>query len=296
MPLPALDARPNRLRLWGFSLVMCLGLFASWSLAQSDPPEDIAGPTAVAPEGAAARTPAEPAEPAKPPGVNLFKLLFQGGLFMLPILAISLLTATLAVERFFGLRRDRILPRGLITELTRLGAEKSGFDPRAAYRICQRHPSPASTVLRAMLLKIGRPQEEVEQAVKDSSQREADRAYANVRWLNLAASLAPLLGLLGTVWGMIRAFHDTTHLPPGADKADHLAEGIYVALVTTLSGLIVAIPAAVFSHHYEGRIINLFHQISELLANITPQVERFEGRLRFAPPGAEDAPPPPPRV
>ena len=60
------------------------------------------------------------------------------------------------------------------------------------------------------------------------------------------------MGLLGTVWGMIRAFHDTAQLAPGQNKADYLAEGIYVALVTTLAGLAVAIPAAIFSHYFEG--------------------------------------------
>jgi biopolymer transport protein ExbB len=140
-----------------------------------------------------------------------------------------------------------------------------------------------------MLLKVGRPHAEVERAVAEVSQREADRMYANVRWLNLVAAVAPLLGLLGTVWGMIRAFFDTTQLQVGQNKADFLASGIYVALVTTLGGLAVAIPAAIFAHFFEGRIQRIFHQIEELLFNLLPHVERFEGRLRVNPAGALDA-------
>jgi biopolymer transport protein ExbB len=121
----------------------------------------------------------------------------------------------------------------------------------------------------------------VEHTVAEASEREAERLYANVRWLNLAAAVTPLMGLLGTVWGMIRAFHDTTLLAPGQDRADYLAEGIYVALVTTLAGLCVAIPAAIFSHYFEGRVQALFHQIDELLFNLLPQIERYEGRVRF---------------
>jgi biopolymer transport protein ExbB len=134
-----------------------------------------------------------------------------------------------------------------------------------------------------MLLKIGRPHSEVEHAVAEASEREAERLFANVRWLNLFAAVAPLTGLLGTVWGMIRAFYDTTQLPPDQNKAEFLAEGIYIALVTTLGGLVVAIPAAVLAHYFEGRVIKLFHEIDELLFNLMPQIERFEGRMRMTP-------------
>ena len=89
---------------------------------------------------------------------------------------------------------------------------------------------------------------------------------------------------------MIVAFHDTTQLLPGQNKADFLANGIYMALVTTLSGLVVAIPAAILAHYFEGRITSLFHQIDELLFNLMPQVERYEGRVRFSQKIAEERP------
>jgi biopolymer transport protein ExbB len=214
-------------------------------------------------------------------GINIFQLLVSGGAFMLPILFMSLLVVTFAIERTIGLRRSRVLPPELVTSLGQLSDRPGGFDPRQAYRICQQFPSTTSTIVRTMLLKIGRPHSEVEHSVAEASEREAARLYSNVRWLNLAATVTPLLGLLGTVWGMIRAFHDTTQLAPGWNKAEYLAEGIYIALVTTLSGLAVAIPAAILSHLFEGRIQTLFHQIDELLFNLMPQIERFEGRLRF---------------
>ncbi len=219
--------------------------------------------------------------------INLGSLLVRGGFFMIPIGLMSLLVVTIVVERALALRRNRILPGELIAQLGQLGSSTAGFDPREAYRICQRLPSSAARVIRSMLLKVGRPHSEVEHAVAEASQREADRLHANVRWLTLAAAVTPLLGLLGTVWGMIRAFHDTTQLAPGQNKADYLAEGIYVALVTTLGGLIVAIPAAFFAHYFEGRIQALFHQIDELLFNLMPQIERYEGRVRFNRPASD---------
>lgn len=213
--------------------------------------------------------------------INILDLLVQGGFFMIPILLMSLLVVTFTIERMLGLRRSRVLPDELVAGLGQLGGPQGGFDPRKAYKLCQHYPSAAATVVRAMLLKIGRPHSEVEHAVSEASEREANRLYSNVRWLMLAAAVAPLLGLLGTVWGILRAFHDTTQLTPDVNKADYLAEGIYVALVTTLGGLCVAIPAAIFAHYFEGRIQTLFHQIDEMLFNLMPQVERFEGRVRF---------------
>lgn len=274
---------------WPFFLV------SSSSLTAQPPADDnasTAGPTAPAADqestadsgdGELVRNESE--------GIDLFELIIKGGSFMIPIGLMSILMVTFVVERSLGMRQDRVIPPLLVEELGALADDDATFDPRQAYRICQRNPSAAANVIRSMLLKVGRPQSEVEHAVTEASEREADRLYANVRWLNLAAAVTPLMGLLGTVWGMIRAFHDTTQLQAGRNKADFLAEGIYVALVTTLGGLLVAIPAAICSHYFEGRVHRMFHEIDELLFNLVPQVERYEGKVRFsqASIGAEDA-------
>jgi biopolymer transport protein ExbB len=231
--------------------------------------------------------------------INLLALLIRGGWLMWPILAMSLLVVTFGVERLLGLRRRKVLPPNLVNDLGLLGSQKGGLDPRKAYRLCQQHPSTAASVIRAMLLKVGRPHTELEHAVAEANEREAARLYTNVRWLSLAAGVTPLLGLLGTVWGMIQAFFATANLPVGANKAEYLAEGIYVALVTTFAGLAVAIPAAVLAHIFEGRIQTLFRELDEMLLGLLPQLERFEGRLRVsrehfdgAGAGAPDGPPP----
>jgi biopolymer transport protein ExbB len=278
--------------------VLLAALFASYQSVvwAQDAGEDEAGPSPAPIEApadgmgeveAAEPVPEGPAQ-EKIEGIPVLQLIVRGGWFMLPIILMSLLVVTFVIERFMALRRIRVLPDELIEELGQLGGGQGGFDPRPAYRLCQRYPSSAATVIRSMLLKVGRPHSEVEHAVAEASEREAERIYSNVRWLNLAAAVTPLMGLLGTVWGMIRAFHDTTQLAPGQNKADFLAEGIYVALVTTLGGLTVAIPAAIFSHYFEGRITTLFHEIDELLFSLMPQVERYEGRVRFSQKIVED--------
>ncbi|MGB9688841.1 MotA/TolQ/ExbB proton channel family protein, partial [Thermogutta sp.] len=242
---------------------------------------------------AAPATQADQPESAPKPGtipqINVLDLAFRGGVLMIPITLMSILTVIFGLERALGLRRRKVVPAGLIRGLGQLIEEKRGFDPRAAYRLAQHFPSSAANVLKAMLVKVGRPLPEIEQAMKEATEREADRLYSNVRFLTLSAAVTPLLGLLGTVQGMIQAFFVTSHLPTGADRAEMLAQGIYTALVTTFAGLCVAIPASVLAHYFEGRIQKLLRELDESLLGLLPQFERFEGRLRM---GREQIPAP----
>ncbi len=217
-------------------------------------------------------------------GLNLFELLRKGGWFMIPLALLSILVVALAIERALALREEKILPKQLVRELGNLSRHEEGFDPRMAFRACQVYPSAASRVLRVMLLKAGRPQSEVERAVSEAAEREATKCQALVSWLVLAAAVAPLVGLLGTVWGMIQAFYDTTQLTAGVNKGEVLAQGIYTALVTTLCGLCIAIPSAVLAHFFDNRIVAWFHKIEELAASLTPMMEQFEGQVRASAP------------
>jgi biopolymer transport protein ExbB len=235
----------------------------------------------VSPQG---ENDAQPVSPPPKRGINFLSLLTQGGWFMIPLLLLSIGVVTIGIERFLALRREKIFPPDLIDELSLLSQSPGGLDPRRAYQACQRYPSSASYVIRAMLVKVGRPQSEMENAVSEASQREATRLTQMSSWLSLAAAIAPLIGLLGTVWGITQAFYDTTQLAElnaGQNRGVALANGIYVALVTTMVGLIIAIPAAILSHHYENRIVQLMNEIEEMVFNLLPQFERYEGQVRF---------------
>lgn len=278
---------PLRTRLQiGCGIVTVVMLFWAQARLQSVQAQDqdpsAATSTAAAPEGT------ETAEAqAKPDNsLSILRLYMEGGIFMVPITLLSIVGLVAAIERGLALRRGRVVPEGLVTSLGQLGTSASGFDPRRAFKLCQQYPSAAATVVKTMLMRVGRPLAEVESAVKDTSEREATRLYANVRWLNLAATTATLFGLAGTIQGMILAFHKMTSLAPGADKAQELSAGIYVALVTTFAGLCVAIPAVMLAHFFEGKIQTLFNEIDELVQSLLPQVERYEGRVRF---GKQDA-------
>lgn len=222
--------------------------------------------------------------------IDFLSLLFKGGIFMIPIGCVSLLVVTFAIDRWIGLRNGKLLPRDFRKSLSTMIRSGDVCDPRDMYRLCMQSNSAASTIASAAISRAGRPQSEILSEVAEATQRQVDRAYSNVRWLNLAAGIAPLLGLLGTVWGLIRAFHDTTQLTAGQNRADFLAVGIYEALVTTLAGLIVAIPAAVASHYFEGRITRVFGNIEELMSDLVRSLERFEGKTRFDIIGRELAP------
>lgn len=224
-------------------------------------------------------------------GLSLLVLLSKGGWFMVPLIALSVLMVVITVERWISLRSEKTLPPELVQSLGQLSTKREGFDPRAAYRICQNHPSVAATVVQAMLLKVGRPVGEIESTIQDASQREADRLQRPIRWLELSAAIAPLIGLLGTVWGVTQAFYEMTQLTAGQNKAEVLASGIYTALITTISGLMIAIPALVMFKTLESQIEKLFHRIDEMMLNLIPQIERFEGQIRFSDPshGGEDS-------
>jgi biopolymer transport protein ExbB len=216
------------------------------------------------------------------PRVNLLELWVQGGVLMIPITFMSVVVVIFACERFLALRRRKVIPPKLVKGLGQLATRPGGLDPRQAYRLCQEYPSAAANVFRAVLLKVGRPHAEVERAETDSSEHEAAKLYKNVRPLNLATTVTPLLGLLGTVQGMIMCFFQTANLPAHANKTQTLANGIYIALVTTFGGLVVAIPSALLAHYFEGRIQTLFREIHELLSGLMPQLERYEGKLRVS--------------
>lgn len=256
--------------------------------AQPGPAAADGGPSAT-PAPAPSSTATEPVAAKKADkSIDIMALAFAGGIFMIPILGMSILAATMTIERFIGLRKERVLPEGLVTGLGSLGGAQGNFDPRKAYRLCQQFPSAAANVIRAMLLKVGRPISEIESTSTQASQREADKLYANVKWINMSAGVSTMLGLIGTIQGMILAFHQMTVMEQGADRTSILAGGIYTALVTTFAGLAVAIPCALFSHYFEGRIQSLFHQIDELVFSLLPQLERYEGRVRFSRQGVED--------
>lgn len=243
------------------------------------PPPGQAGVDPDALAEAALEPPPAPA-PVDDVATPVLELFLKGGWLMAPIVLMSVVVLAVALERMLGLRRGRIRPRKLVATLRRF-ADDGDLDPQRVYNACRRSRSALSRVVIAALSKVGRPHAEVEAAAADALQNEADRMYGNVRTLNLAAAVTPLMGLLGTVWGMIESFFVTANAAEGTDKATALAEGIYVALMTTFAGLAVAIPAAVLAHYFEGRILRSLRRVESLMTVLLPRIEALEGHRRI---------------
>lgn len=287
-------------------------MFAAWLCGMPEQPhvfgQDVAEPGINAADIQAVMNADEESEQpppvADPSGIDMLTLILSGGRFMIPIGLMSLLVVTLVIERLLSLRTGKVLPRRLVRELRVLADPVEAFDPPKAYQACLENPSPTASIIGAMLMRTGQPLGEIERTATETIGREADRYASPVRWLSLSAAATPLMGLLGTVWGMIVAFHESTSLSTDRSRSEQLSEGIYTALVTTLAGLAVAIPAAIFAQFLENRIAQLFHDVEQLAFDLAPGLARFDGKRRLGADGelvpiervdgARGATPPPP--
>jgi biopolymer transport protein ExbB len=194
--------------------------------------------------------PALPSLPAAQDLDSLFELMVGGGPLMVPIGLCSVVALAFAVERWVRLRPallgSRRFARDLLATLRRDGLAAAAAEARA-----RQHPLARLSALA--LSRADEPFLEREKALEDLAASEFRRLGANLRPLLLVWLIAPLLGLLGTVWGMIEAFGEIANAG-GLGRPELLASGIYQALTTTAAGLAVSIPAVVAHHWLKGRI------------------------------------------
>ena len=211
---------------------------------------------------------------------NLWDVLRSGGPMMIPLAICSLLTLAFVMERSISLRRRRIIPRPFVKRfLSQVRDGELGRDE--ALELCDANKSPISQVFAAAVRKWGRPGVEVEQALLDSGERLNNQLRRYLRVLNGVATISPLLGLLGTVIGMIRAFN-VIATSDAMGRPGLLASGISEALLTTAAGLSVAIPALIFYLFFVSRVDQIVIEIDTLgqrLVNII-SAEELKGADR----------------
>lgn len=172
---------------------------------------------------------------------SVWDFVVKGGPVMIPIALCSLVALTVIIERIASLRRSRIIPAEFLPGLkTILQDVDEDRDKALAY--CQKDASPLGRIFEAGIKKLGRPVEVVEKYVQDAGQREVIKLRKHMRLLSVIASISTLLGLLGTITGMITAFQTVAASAEAMGKTELLAKGIYEAMITTAAGLMVAIP------------------------------------------------------
>ena len=221
---------------------------------------------------AAAEAPAkaQPLSADEPiPTEDLWSIIKDGGPLMIPIALCSFILVAFVFERAISLRRGRIIPKPFVTRLLQQMRE-GDMDRDKALELCESNGSPVAEVFAGAVRKWGRPAVEVEQAVIDSGERVTNGLRRYLRVLNGVATVSPLLGLLGTVVGMIRAFNAIA-TSDALGRPELLANGISQALLTTAAGLTVAIPALIFYLFFVSRVDRLIIDIDALgqeLANM----------------------------
>ncbi|MBL8829145.1 MAG: MotA/TolQ/ExbB proton channel family protein [Planctomycetaceae bacterium] len=223
----------------------------------------IVAPLALqAQESASPPAAASAAEPPAAPSRSLLQTIRAGGIVMIPILVSSMLVTVFVFERALALRRDRVIPGPFIKRLMHQLRE-GNLDRDDARELCDESSSPIAEVLKAAFRKWGKPSVEVEQAILDEGERAAIDLRKYVRLFNAVATISPLLGLLGTVLGMITAFNDIAS-SAAMGRPELLAVGISEALITTASGLVVAIPALVLYLFFNSRVDSLVIEIDRI--------------------------------
>ncbi len=196
---------------------------------------------------------------------SLFDLVVSGGPIMIPIALCSIVALAYIVERSIRLRAGRLASRRFENEL--LAALASG-GPSTALTVCDGSSTAQARIVAAGLAHAEADWFQREKAVEDAGAREVSRLSSNLRPLVVVSMIAPLLGLLGTVWGMIVAFANIG-LAEGLGKPETLASGISQALVTTAAGLVVAIPTQAAYYWFKGRIDRFVQRTEDLYARLS---------------------------
>jgi len=253
----------------------------------------LAGAQTTAPTapGEAAATEAAASEPA-PQG--LFDIIFAGGwvgfLIIMVLFALSLTAAYLVFEQIMTLRHNELMPPELADRVQQL---LTAGRPGEADELCRGQPSFLGFVLSAGIHEIDGGWPAVEKALEDAAAEQSARLLRKIEYLSVIANIAPMIGLLGTVIGMIFAFQ-TVATTKGTASAPDLAEGIYQALVTTVGGLIVAIPSLGAFAVLRNRVDQLVAEAAYVAQHTFTPLKRRRGRRVAAPPSAGDPTPPPP--
>lgn len=219
------------------------------------------------------------ADDETPAKSSFLSIIFSGGIFgvtiVLLLFGLSLTAVYLVFDHLISIRRRDLIPEGL-AEVTQQALANG--DIRAAQQACTERPSMLSFVLLQGISDVEFGWTSVEKALEEALAEQSARLFRKLEYLSVIANVAPMLGLLGTVGGMIMAFRKVAETQ-GMASAPQLAEGIYSALVTTVLGLIIAIPAIAAFAIFRNRIDQFVAEMAYIAQHVfTPLRRRAKQR------------------
>ncbi len=230
---------------------------------------------------------AAPTEAASAGGVDsVWDFVVKGGPMMVPIAIASFIALTVILERLVSLRRSRVIPPEFLPGLKNV-IDDQRKERRAAVEYCRNNGSPIAAVFEAGIKRLGHSVELVEKHVQEAGERVVLHLRKYLRALSVIASIAPLMGLLGTIFGMIRAFQTVAGSGEALGRTELLAEGIYEALITTAAGLLIAIPVLIAYHWLSSKIERLVSDIDAMAVDFID--EYAHAAAPSFPPGAASA-------
>ena len=188
----------------------------------------------------------------------MWDLFLKGGPVMYPLALMSVLTVAVIIEKVLSLRTSKVIHGEIVSCIESIQTQS---DIPLAMKICERFDTPFANIIRAGLAEANKPIFIVRQAMEDTGRREVKRLERYMVVLETAAASGPLMGLLGTVIGMIQVFSVIS--VSGVGQAGMLSGGIAQALITTVSGLIIAVPALIVFNFLDARIEGQVTRIDE---------------------------------
>jgi len=196
-------------------------------------------------------------------GGTLWGYFVKGGPIMWPLLAFSIVALAFIIERFIALRRAKINVNEFLAKIRK--ALIVNRSVRDAIKICEQYRGPVASIMKAGLLKYGQSKEDIEKTIENAALYEMGRLERGLVVLATTANVAPLLGFLGTVTGMIKSFDALAKA--GLSNPGLVAAGISEALITTAAGLMIAIPVQLCYNYFMNRI-NKFVRDIETATNM----------------------------
>ncbi|MDZ7772660.1 MAG: MotA/TolQ/ExbB proton channel family protein [Balneolaceae bacterium] len=201
--------------------------------------------------------------------MSFFGLLAEGGVLMIPLFLLSFLAIYVIAERWRSLNNSRMEIDGFLRTIE--GMLKDG-DRQRALTYCDGVDKPLANILKAGIRRLGRPIRDIDDAIRNAGKKEIYHLEKRMNWLATIAGVAPLIGFTGTVTGMIEAFMDIQSLQ-GQVNPSVLAGGIWEALITTATGLIVGIIAFGFYNFLLGKINRMVHELENASADFVDMLQ-----------------------